>query len=171
MRDPETENTFRFLEEALTLGIQGMEQGEGGPFGAVIVQNGSIIARGWNRVLATHDPTAHAEIVALRHAAEHLGRDRLEDCILYASCEPCPMCMAALYWAQIRKVFFSADRHDAAAAGFADEFLYQELVRPPAERYIPFIHVPLPKSQEPFRRFLTRPMPPLYGPQIPSSSR
>jgi len=162
-----SEQITRWLEEAIALGLQGVERGDGGPFGAVIVREGVVIARGWNQVLTTHDPTAHAEIVALREAASHLKRDHLEDCLLFSSCEPCPMCLAALYWARIQMVYFAADRHDAAAAGFADEFLYRELVRPPSERMIPFQHHPLPQAQEAFRRFRSQPNARLYGPSPP----
>mgnify|MGYP001063593839 FL=1 len=163
----EIEQITRWLEEAIALGLRGMERGDGGPFGAVIVREGVVIARGWNQVLTTHDPTAHAEIVALREAASHLKRDHLEDCLLFSSCEPCPMCLAALYWARIQMVYFAADRHDAAAAGFADEFLYRELVRPPSQRMIPFRHHPLPQAQDAFRRFRSQPNVRLYGPPPP----
>lgn len=129
-----TKPVATFMAEAVRLAEQGMRQGAGGPFGAVIVRRGRIIARGWNRVTSAHDPTAHAEIVALRTACAKRRRFKLDDCELYSSCEPCPMCLAAAYWAGIPLVFYAATRTDAAAAGFADEWLYGELALPVTER-------------------------------------
>jgi len=111
-----------------------MEAGEGGPFGAVIVKNGHIIGRGWNRVTSANDPTAHAEIEAIRTACAHLGSFSLAGCEIYASCEPCPMCLAAIYWARLDALYFAASRTDAAEAGFDDARLYEEIVTPPAGR-------------------------------------
>ena len=108
----------------------GMKQGEGGPFGAVIVRDNRIIGKGWNRVLATNDPTAHAEITAIRDACRNTGSYWLEDAEIYASCEPCPMCLAALYWARITKLIFAASRNDAAELGFADARIYKEVCLP-----------------------------------------
>jgi guanine deaminase len=102
----------------------GMDSNQGGPFGAVIVRNGEIIAMAHNEVLGTNDPTAHAEIVAIRRAAVHLGRFRLSDCAIYSTCEPCPMCLAAIHWAGITKLHFGADRYDAAVGGFDDKLIY-----------------------------------------------
>jgi len=123
-----------FLTEAISLSVEKMQAGEGGPFGAVIVRCGEIIARGWNMVTSTNDPTAHAEMVAIREACRILETFWLGDCEIYVSCEPCLMCLAAIYWAGIPKVFYAATAEDAAAAGFADAYIYRELTSPPAER-------------------------------------
>lgn len=131
-----------FLIRAIELSYEGMTHGEGGPFGAVIVQNNQIIAEGFNRVIATSDPTAHAEVVAIRRACETLGRFDLSDCELYTSCEPCPMCLGAIYWARPKKVYYANTRFDAAAIEFDDSFIYDEIAAPMSERAIPFEHVP-----------------------------
>jgi tRNA(Arg) A34 adenosine deaminase TadA len=123
-----------FMAEAIRLSIEKMRAGEGGPFGAVVVQNGGIISRGWNQVTATNDPSAHAEIVAIRKACQKLATFRLADCELYVNCEPCPMCLAAAYWAGIRRVHYAASRQDAAQAGFADDYIARELAKPMAAR-------------------------------------
>ena len=111
-----------------------MREGKGGPFGAVVVRQGQIVGRGWNQVTSTNDPTAHAEIVAIRDACRHLSTFLLEDCELFTSCEPCPMCLGAIYWARLRKLYFGAVRSDAAQAGFIDDLIYQEIALPHAER-------------------------------------
>jgi len=116
-----------FILEAIRLSVEKMREGRGGPFGAVIVKDDQILSRGWNEVATTNDPTAHAEIVAIREACRKLGTFRLDGCELYASCEPCPMCLSAVYWARIGRLFFAATRQDAAAAGFDDELLYREI--------------------------------------------
>jgi len=118
-----------FMREAIALSIEKMEAGEGGPFGAVVVKDGDVIGRGWNRVTSSNDPTAHAEVMAIRDACKTLGTFELNGCELYASCEPCPMCLSAIYWARIDKLYFAAGRNDAAAAGFDDELLYQTVSR------------------------------------------
>jgi tRNA(Arg) A34 adenosine deaminase TadA len=125
------------MGEAIRLARDKMRQNAGGPFGAVIVRNGEIIARGWNQVTSVNDPTAHAEIMAIREACARLGTFKLDDCEIYASCEPCPMCLAAIYWARLRKIFFAGTRADAAAAGFDDESLYLEVAKPPEARILP----------------------------------
>lgn len=122
------------MSEAIRLSVEKMQAGEGGPFGAVIVRCGEIVARGWNMVTSTNDPTAHAEMVAIREACRILETFWLGDCEIYVSCEPCLMCLAAIYWAGIPKVFYAATAEDAAAAGFADAYIYRELVSPPAQR-------------------------------------
>ncbi len=119
-----------------------MELGHGGPFGAVIVRDGVIVSEGWNEVLRSKDPTAHAEIVAIRNACRKLGAYDLSGCELYTSCEPCPMCLGAIYWSRIGKVYFSIGRHDAAGIEFRDEFIYQELAKPFAERALRMEYVP-----------------------------
>lgn len=124
------------MREALRLARESVAAG-GGPFGAVVARDGVILARGTNRVVPDRDPTAHAEVEAIRAACRHLGAFLLEGCELYASCEPCPMCLGAIHWARPARVFFAATREDAAAAGFEDARLHRELARPPAERRIP----------------------------------
>ena len=123
-----------FLAEAIRLSVEKMHAGEGGPFGAVIVRKGEIVARGWNQVVSTNDPTAHAEMVAIREACRVLGTFWLGDCEIYANCEPCPMCLAAIYWAGIPLLYYAATAADAAKAGFADAYIYEELLMPPAAR-------------------------------------
>jgi len=130
-----------FMQEAIRLSIEKMRAGQGGPFGAVVVKDGEIIGRGWNQVTSINDPTAHAEIVAIREAGRRLGTFRLEGCELYASCEPCPMCLSATYWARIGRLYFAASRQDAAAAGFDDERIYREIPLPIPERSLPTAQV------------------------------
>lgn len=130
-----------FMREAIRLSIDKMQAGHGGPFGAVVVRNGEIIARGFNQVTSTNDPTCHAEVDAIRKACATLGTFQLEDCDLYTSCEPCPMCLGAIYWARPRRVFYGNTKQDAAAIGFDDEFIYNELEKPLAERQIPMIEL------------------------------
>ena len=127
----------RFLREAIRLSIEKMNAGEGGPFGAVVVRDGQIVGVGWNRVTSGNDPTAHAEIVAIRDACLRLGTFRLSGCELYASCEPCPMCLAAIYWARIDRLCYAATREDAARAGFDDAWLYDQIALPSRQRSIP----------------------------------
>ena len=122
---------------AIRLSRDKMRRNDGGPFGAVIVRHGRIIGRGWNRVTSTNDPTAHAEIMAIREACRRLRTFRLDDCELYASCEPCPMCLAAIYWARIGKIFYAGTRRDAAAIDFDDDLIYREVARPVSRRKIP----------------------------------
>jgi tRNA(Arg) A34 adenosine deaminase TadA len=126
-----------FMQEAIRLSVEKMREGRGGPFGAVIVKDGQILSRGWNEVTTSNDPTAHAEIVAIREACWALKTFRLDGCELYASCEPCPMCLSAIYWARLDRLYFAANRQDAAAAGFDDEILYREIPLPIAERRLP----------------------------------
>ena len=125
-----------FMQEAIRLAIQGMQANQGGPFGAVVVKDGQIIGRGNNKVATTNDPTAHAEVVAIRNACKHLGTFQLPECIIYTSCEPCPMCLGAIYWARPQKIFYACTRVDAAAVGFDDEFIYKEINMNPKERTI-----------------------------------
>jgi tRNA(Arg) A34 adenosine deaminase TadA len=122
------------MREAIRLSVENMRAGKGGPFGAVIVKDGQIIARGFNRVLETNDPTAHAEVVAIREATATLGTFHLKGCEIYASCEPCPMCLGAIYWARLDKLYYANTKEDAAAIGFDDQFIYEEIDRPIAER-------------------------------------
>ncbi len=122
------------MSEAVRLSEHGMCRGDGGPFGAVIVREGKIIGKGWNKVLAANDPTAHAEITAIRDACRATSSYRLEDCTIYVNCEPCPMCLAAIYWAGIEKIVFAASREDAEQIGFIDAELYREICRPDQQR-------------------------------------
>ena len=130
-----TKNSF--MEEAIRLAIDGVISGRGGPFGAVIVKDGKIVGRGCNEVTSKNDPTAHAEIVAIREAAKTLGVFHLTGCELYTSCEPCPMCLAAIYWARVDRYYFGCTAQDAAAIEFADAVIHHELGAAPAERTIP----------------------------------
>jgi tRNA(Arg) A34 adenosine deaminase TadA len=132
-------NHKEFMEAAIQLAFQGMRSRQGGPFGAVVVKHGEIIGRGYNQVAATHDPTAHAEVVAIREACKQLGHFQLDDCVLYTSCEPCPMCLGAIYWARPKAFYFACTKHDAAAIGFDDHFIYEELALPFGERKIPTV--------------------------------
>jgi guanine deaminase len=122
--------THKFMREAIQLAERAVRSGTGGPFGAVVVRRGKIVGRGQNMVLATNDPTAHAEVNAIRAACARLRRFRLDDCELYTSCEPCPMCLAAIQWARLRRVHYAATRHDAARAGFDDARFYREVTVP-----------------------------------------
>lgn len=126
-----------FMREAIRISLRKMRQNEGGPFGAVVVKGGRIVGRGWNRVTSANDPTAHAEVMAIRDACRRLQTFSLEGCELYASCEPCPMCLAAIYWARLKRVYFGNTRKDAARIGFDDDFLYREFARPIARRTLP----------------------------------
>jgi guanine deaminase len=126
-----------FMRHAIELSRAKMRAGEGGPFGAVVVHDGRIIGEGWNRVLATRDPTAHAEIVAIREACQRLGRFSLEGAEIYATAEPCPMCLGAILWARIEKLYYGNTRTEAAAIGFDDAAFYDEVARPPDRRTLP----------------------------------
>jgi guanine deaminase len=122
---------------AIRLAREGMKRNEGGPFGAIVVKNGQIIGRGNNQVTSSNDPTAHAEIVAIREACRHLNSFQLDDCLLFTSCEPCPMCLGAIYWARPSRVFYACTRHDASQAGFDDSFIYEEIQADINDRKIP----------------------------------
>ncbi len=123
-----------FMQEAIRLSIQMMRRGKGGPFGAVVVRKNEIVGRGCNKVTSANDPTAHAEVVAIRDACRRLGTFQLSDCELYTSCEPCPMCLSAMYWARLKKVYYANTRKDAADIDFDDDFIYTEVSRPIADR-------------------------------------
>jgi tRNA(Arg) A34 adenosine deaminase TadA len=122
------------MREAIRLSIENVESGNGGPFGAVIVKDGIIIARGANEVTTSNDPTAHAEVVAIRRACKELGSFQLDDCEIYCSCEPCPMCLGAIYWARPKAIYYANTKADAARIDFDDQFIYEEIERPIAER-------------------------------------
>jgi len=137
--------------QAIELARQGVSAGLGGPFGCVIVRHGEVVGKGSNGVTSTNDPTAHAEIVAIRDACRRLGHYQLTDCVLYASCEPCPMCLGAIYWARPKRVVYAATRKQAAAAGFDDEFIYREIEVPQGERRIAFELLAEREAEEVFR--------------------
>jgi guanine deaminase len=145
-----------FMREALRLAAQNRDC-QGGPFGAVVVRYGQIIGRGQNRVIRDNDPTAHAEIVAIREACRTLGGYWLPGCEIYSSCEPCPMCLSALYWARIERGYYAATQEDAAAAGFADAFLYEELTRPVAQRRLPLLRLLEQEGTIPFQKWAANP--------------
>jgi tRNA(Arg) A34 adenosine deaminase TadA len=126
----------QFMREAIRLSRQKMRAGQGGPFGAVIVRDGKIVGRGWNRVTATNDATAHAEITAIRDACKRLKRYHLDDCELFTSCEPCPMCLGAVYWARLKTIFYGNTRKDAARIQFDDNFIYDEISLPISHRQV-----------------------------------
>jgi len=142
----------KFLRRAVELAASGIKHG-GGPFGAVVSENGRIIAESNNKVVLNSDPTAHAEVLAIREAAGILGSHDLSGCVLYTSCEPCPMCLGAIYWSGIERVVFASDRHDAAEAGFNDEMIYNEIALDPSERNITFLHLEDSEAKEVFRRW------------------
>jgi len=131
----------KFMQRAIELARYSMETNKGGPFGCVIVKDGAVIAEGYNRVTTDNDPTAHAEIVTIRTACNTLKDFQLTGCDIYTSCEPCPMCLGAIYWARPENVYYSATREDAAGAGFDDDFIYRQLNMTPNHRTIPFIRV------------------------------
>lgn len=126
----------KFMREAIRISIAKMRANCGGPFGAVVVRNGKIVGRGWNQVTSANDPTAHAEVTAIRDACRRLKTFQLDDCELYTSCEPCPMCLAAIYWARFRQVYYGNTRKDAARIQFDDDFIYREVARPISRRKI-----------------------------------
>lgn len=134
-------NKEKFMKEAVNAALKGMNKNEGGPFGCVVVKNGEIIGRGNNKVTSTNDPTAHAEVIAIREACKTLDSFQLEGCEIYTSCEPCPMCLGAIYWARPDKVYYGSNHEDAANIGFDDEFIYKEIPLPNTERSIPFIQL------------------------------
>lgn len=147
----------RFMRRAIALSFERMERGNGGPFGAVIVKHGVIISEGWNRVTSTNDPTAHAEIVAIRAACAALGSFSLRECEIYASCEPCPMCLAAIYWARLERIYYANDRADAARFGFDDDVLYREIAAPIAARSLPMIRLLAVEARLAFEAWESKP--------------
>lgn len=131
----------KFMQRAIGLSLEHMRAGKGGPFGAVVVKDGELVAEGFNQVTSTNDPTAHAEMVAIRRACEKLGAFQLSGCEIYTSCEPCPMCLAAIYWARPKAVYFANAKRDAAKIGFDDEYIYDELVKKHGGRTIPMFQL------------------------------
>jgi len=147
----------KFLREAILLSLEKMEAGEGGPFGAVVVREGEIVGRGWNRVPSTNDPTSHAEINAIRNACSHLGTFSLAGCEIYSSCEPCPMCFAAIYWARLDRIYYAATCKDATAAGFDDTPIYEQFALPPGSRSIQMVQDLRQEACEVFAAWLQNP--------------
>ena len=145
------------MRRAIALSRHGMEGGAGGPFGAVVVKDGRVIAEGWNQVTSTNDPTAHAEVVAIRRACAALGRFDLRGAVLYTSCEPCPMCLSAAYWARLDAVAYGNARDDAAAIGFDDQFLYDEVVKPIEARALPMRRLLAAEALEVFEAWAGKP--------------
>ena len=141
----------RFMEEAIRLAVENVEKGKGGPFGAVIVKDGQIVAACGNTVTPDNDPTAHAEVNVIRTACRQLGTFQLTGCEIYCSCEPCPMCLGAIYWARPESVYHACTKEDAAEAGFDDSFIYKEIALPEAERTIPFLNRREQPAGEEFR--------------------
>lgn len=139
-----------FMKEAINEARKGMEQGDGGPFGCVVVKDGKIVGRSSNKVFETHDPTAHAEIMAIREASKNLGTAELNGCDIYSLGEPCPMCLAAIYWARIDKVYFANTKEQAAKAGFDDSAIYKELSLPFSERSLKMKQAPCDEAQKLF---------------------
>jgi guanine deaminase len=146
-----------FMRHAVRLSAERMREGVGGPFGAVIVRNGKVIAEGWNRVTSDNDPTAHAEVTAIRAASEALGSFSLAGCDIYTSCEPCPMCLAAIYWARLDRLFFANTREDAAAIGFDDNLIYGEVSKPIQDRIIPTLKLNVPEAAAVFAEWRDKP--------------
>lgn len=144
------------MKLAIGLATQGMREGKGGPFGCLIVKDGEIVGKGYNSVLATNDPTAHAEIEAIRDGCRNLNSFLLEGCEVYTSCEPCPMCLGAIYWARPDKVYYACTQSDAAEAGFDDQFIYKEIDLSPEKRKIPFVQVVPINSKEPFEEWVKK---------------
>jgi len=145
-----------FMQEAIRCAVENVRAGRGGPFGAVVAKDGRVIARGANSVTPSNDPTAHAEVNAIREACRALGTFQLTGCEMYTSCEPCPMCLGAIYWARLDLVYFAATASDAAETGFDDSFIYEELKRLHGERTIPFEPMMREAGQEPFREWLQK---------------
>ncbi len=143
-----------FLRQAIALAIENVELGKGGPFGAVIVKNNEIVATGSNVVTLTHDPSAHAEISAIRNACKKLNTFHLEDCVMYSSCQPCPMCLGAIYWAHLDRLVFAADKKQAEAAGFDDDFIYKEMELPYNKRKLVTIQTLQVEGDTPFNAWI-----------------
>jgi guanine deaminase len=146
------------MAEAIELSLRNVREGKGGPFAAVVVKDGKVIARGVNRVTATNDPTAHAEVVAIREACQVVKNFQLDGCDIYTSCEPCPMCLAAIYWARPARVFFGNTKEDAAAAGFDDSLIYREISLAPEQRRIPLACMMREEAQAAFKEWEISPL-------------
>ena len=145
------------MRRAIRLAQNGIDSNQGGPFGAIVVRNGEIIAEGCNQVTSTNDPTAHAEVVAIRNACEKLGSFQLDDCVIYTSCEPCPMCLGAIYWARPAQVFYGCTREDAAEIGFDDQFIYDEIKKTIDERQLRIVNFLREEALVVFKNWANKP--------------
>jgi len=152
------EGSSEFMQQAIALAVENVTSGRGGPFGAVIVKDGKVIATGVNQVTAMNDSTAHAEMTAIRNACKALGAFQLEGCDIYSSCEPCPMCLAAIYWARCRTIYYGCTAADAAKAGFDDAYLYEELKKPLGERALPVVNLCRDEAEKAFAAWKKSPM-------------
>ena len=152
-----TDDDRKFMTRAIELAKNGVETNAGGPFGCVVVKNGEIVGEGNNCVTSTNDPTAHAEIVAIRDACGHLNSFQLDECALYTSCEPCPMCLGAIYWARPAQVFYACTRGDAAEIGFDDDFIYDELEKNSGERELKLTNLMRDEALEVFGQWVQKP--------------
>jgi tRNA(Arg) A34 adenosine deaminase TadA len=146
----------QFMRAAIRLSLSKMRANCGGPFGAVVVRKGKIVGRGWNQVTSTNDPTAHAEVAAIRDACKKLKTFQLDDCELYTSCEPCPMCLSAIYWARFKKVYYANTRKDAAKIQFDDDLIYREVAKPISKRIIPMKQLLRPEALELFAEWKSK---------------
>jgi len=144
---------IKFMQEAVKAALKGMNNNEGGPFGCIVVKDGKIVGRGNNKVTSSNDPTAHAEVTAIRDACKNLKTFQLDGCEIYTSCEPCPMCLGAIYWARPDAVYYGSNQEDAANIGFDDEFIYKEIPLPYSERSIPFKQLGRDIALEPFQKW------------------
>jgi guanine deaminase len=152
-----TDEHRQYMARAIELARRGVEKNSGGPFGCVVVKGGEIVGEGNNRVTSTNDPTAHAEIVAIRNACNKLGSFQLEGCTIYTSCEPCPMCLGAIYWARPERVFYACDRDDAANIGFDDDFIYEELEKNNGDRKLELTSLMRDEALEVFGQWAAKP--------------
>ena len=152
-----TDRDSYFMQRAIDLAEKGLDSNAGGPFGAVIVKNNKIISEGYNKVTSTNDPTAHAEIIAIKEACKKLNSFQLDDCTIYTSCEPCPMCLGAIYWARPKKVFYACKREDAAMIDFDDQFIYDELKKKINERRIEFRNLMKKEALVVFKKWKNKP--------------
>lgn len=150
-----TEQDREYIRMACKLADENIDRG-GGPFGAVIVRNGEVLATGCNSVTLDNDPTAHAEVNAIRNACRKVGNFKLEGSTIYTSCEPCPMCLSSLYWAGVDRIFYANTQHDAAEIDFDDKFIYDELDKPRSERFIPCVRIEDPQAIDHFRKWATK---------------
>jgi guanine deaminase len=146
-----------FMARAIQLSLDNVHSGRGGPFGAVVVKDGAMIGEGANQVTATNDPTAHAEVIAIREACRKLAVFDLEGCEIYTSCEPCPMCLAAIYWARISRIYFANAGEDASKIGFDDSLIYRELAQPHSQRKIPMNQMMREEALDAFRAWENKP--------------
>ncbi|HKP93211.1 MAG TPA: nucleoside deaminase [Chthoniobacterales bacterium] len=147
----------RWMNEAIALARAGMRDQGGGPFGAVVIANNEVVGRGWNQVTSLLDPTAHAEVTAIRDACRTLQRFELRGCVLYTSCEPCPMCLSAIYWSRLDRVYYASTRQDAAGIGFDDDFIYQQIPLELSARSLPMTQLPTAAAAELFSDWSANP--------------